>query len=190
MTTPFLGQVMRFALDWQGGAPTGWMVCDGRLLPISGYEALFSLIDYTYGGSDDQFAIPDLRGRAPVGAGQGTGLSNYPVGQAAGSEQVTLTPAEYVGHQHTAPASTAAATVATPDATMVLGRATSTTDPLPYPNAPFAYVQNDGKQQLTLDPSVVTQAGGAKAVQPHENRQPFLALTYCIAVEGIYPARP
>jgi microcystin-dependent protein len=190
MATPFIGQVTRFALDWQGSAPAGWIVCDGRLVDKSAYEALFSLIQYTYGGSGQQFAVPDLRGRAPVGAGQASGLSDYPLGQIAGVEQVTLTGAQYVGHSHIVPVSTAEASASIPDATMVLAQAQSATDPLPYTGAPMAYAANDGSQQLTLDPSVVTSVGGSSAVQPHENRQPFLALTYCIAFQGYYPTPP
>src|SRR3569833_3236193 len=101
MATPFIGQIVRFALDWQGMVFVGWIVCDGRMLDASEgtYGSLFSLIGFTYGGDgQQQFAVPDFRGRAPVGVGQVPNRMIYPLCQAGGSEQVKLTGPQYPNH--------------------------------------------------------------------------------------------
>jgi microcystin-dependent protein len=140
--------------------PRGWAFCNGQVLSIQSNTALFSILGTTYGGDGQRtFALPDLRSRVPVGVGQGPGLSSYAPGQTGGVEAVTLLNTHLPAHNHTLQAAPANA---------------------------------------SAGPSVVTApAGGAQAVitqhagsnQPHENRQPFLALNYIIATEGVYPSR-
>ena len=97
---PFLGQLMLVPYNF---APRGWAFCEGQLLPISQYSALFSLLGTTYGGDGrTTFGLPDLRGRVPIGAGQGPGLSNYVLGAKSGVEQVTLTGSQIPSHSHAA----------------------------------------------------------------------------------------
>jgi len=186
MSNPFIGQVSRFAVDWKRGPPSGWVLCNGQTLDKDQYPLLFKLIGYTYGGSGQQFAVPDLQGRAPIGAGQGQ-VNYYALGKTAGVEQVTITAAEYGGHGHSLAASTQAADSDTPGPQKILAVATSATTPAPYPGAPLTYVNNNHVTLQTLDPSTVTQAGSGGANQPHENRQRYLAVSYCIAVQGVYP---
>src|SRR5271166_3436062 len=106
---PFLGQITLFPFNF---APVGWALCEGQLLPIRQYTALFSLLGVQFGGDGrTNFALPDLRGRAPIGQGQGPGLSDYDIGEAQGVEQVTLNTATIPSHSHGFPAfATTAAT--------------------------------------------------------------------------------
>src|SRR5512136_2572601 len=98
MAQPYVGEIRMFAGNF---APQGWMFCEGQLLPISQYDALFNLIGTTYGGDGiNTFALPDLRGRVIVGPGQGSGLSNYVLGQQGGVETVTLTTNQIPQHSH------------------------------------------------------------------------------------------
>src|SRR5271155_1968503 len=98
MAQPYVGQIMMFGGNF---APAGWMTCSGQLLPISEYETLFNLIGTTYGGDGQStFQLPDMRSRVPIHMGQGTGLSNYVLAQAAGTENVTLTTAQIPAHNH------------------------------------------------------------------------------------------
>src|SRR5438105_10342167 len=99
MSEPFLGQIMLFGGNF---APRGWAFCNGQIMSIAQNTALFSLLGTTYGGDGiTTFALPDLRGRAPVGQGQGPGLSNITLGEASGTESITLTIANMPGHNHT-----------------------------------------------------------------------------------------
>ena len=174
MSEPFIGQVIAVGFNF---APISWVPCDGRLLPISEYSTLYALIGTTYGGDGQStFAVPDMRSRVAVGQGQGPGLSNYILGQKAGSESVTLTATTTPAHTHT-PMAAAVGTAGDPAPTLVFGGTQSTTSML-YDN-PSAL--------LTLAPTTVSTAGGS---QPHENRQPVLAINYIICAEGIYPSQP
>src|SRR6478672_10112699 len=99
MSEPFLAEIIMFAGNF---APRGWAFCQGQILSIAQNTALFSLLGTTYGGNGQTtFALPDLRGRVPVGTGQGPGLSNYDLGQVSGSESVTLTVSQMPAHNHT-----------------------------------------------------------------------------------------
>src|SRR3984893_4324338 len=112
MSEPFLGQIMLVGFNF---APQGWAFCNGQLLSISQNTALFSLLGTTYGGNGTtNFALPDLRGRAAVGFGQGPGLSNYDLGQSTGSEMVTLTVGQMPAHNHLVAANAATATASSP----------------------------------------------------------------------------
>src|SRR5437879_11862971 len=98
MSTPLLGSIIMFAGNF---APRGWALCNGQILPIAQNTALFSILGTTYGGNGQTtFALPDLRGRVPVGSGQGPGLSNYDLGQQGGSESETLTVNQMPEHTH------------------------------------------------------------------------------------------
>jgi microcystin-dependent protein len=167
---PFLGQIQLFGFGW---APVGWALCNGQLLAISSNTALFSLLGTTYGGNGQTtFALPDLRGRVPVGQGQGPGLSNYDLGEQTGTETVTLNTAEIPAHPH------AVAATMTPASKSPNGAVPSNNTASP------AYGAGDG----TVMAANMISGGGSG--QPHNNLQPLLGACYCIAVEGIYPSRP
>jgi microcystin-dependent protein len=173
MAEPYIGEIRMGGWNF---APENWAPCGGQLLPISEYSALFALIGTTYGGDGvNTFALPNLLGRVPVHQGQGTGLSPYVLGQPGGSESVTLSSQQIPSHTHAAKASANAGSTATPGAGVVL--ATPST-PIPVyapPGTPAplsgASVQNTGNSQ------------------PHENRQPLQAVTYVIALFGVFPTQ-
>ena len=164
MTDPFIGEIQLFPF---GFAPRGWAQCNGQLLPINQNQALFSLLGTMYGGNGQTtFALPDLRGRVPLGVGSG-----YSQGQRAGEEQHTLIFSETPAHIHQANASSAAPFTPSP-----AGASWANTGANNYaasPNAQMAGI-------------AVTPAGGG---QPHENRSPYLTLNFCIALAGIFPSR-
>lgn len=172
MGQPFIGQVIAVAFNF---APQGWVQCNGQLLPISGNDALFSLIGTTFGGDGvSTFGVPDLRGRAVVGMGTGAGLSNYVLGQLGGSPNVTLTTANMPAHTHAVMGATNG-TSAIPANNAVLGAASDGSSLLyDAPNNP-----------VTLNPSAVTTASGG--AQPHDNQQPYQVVTYIMCSEGIFP---
>ena len=170
MATPFLGEVRVFAGSF---APAGWVLCNGQLLSIPANTALYSLLGTAYGGDGvTTFAVPDLRGRAPLHAGQGPGLSNYVRGQIGGAETVTLTTASLPSHTHPAGGSTANGAADTP-AGGVPAR------------APSAIPLYGASADTNLAPGAVASAGGGQA---HNNMQPFLALNFIIATAGIFPS--
>lgn len=166
---PFVGQISLFGFNF---APRGWALCQGQLLPIAQNTALFSLLGTTYGGDGrTTFALPDLRGRMPIGFGQGPGLSQYVQGQVGGQEQVTLQAAQLPAHNHAVAASSA-----------TTGKNPSNAIPAVTPDGASYGTTAD----MSMSPTMV---GGGGAGQPHENRQPYLALNWCIALDGIYPSR-
>lgn len=168
MSDPFIAEIKLFAGNF---APRGWAFCNGQILSIAQNTALFSLLGTTYGGNGQTtFALPDLRSRVPVHPGQGPGLSNVTLGQAAGSETVTLLQTQMPQHGHMVAATNGSAGASRP-ANNFLSAGGS------YANA------SDG---TTMNPNMVQGAGGG---QPHENRQPYLGLNFIIALEGIFPAR-
>ena len=155
-------------------APQGWALCDGQLLPISQNTALFSLLGTTYGGDGrTTFALPDMRSRVPVHQGQGAGLSSYSEGQAGGAETVTLAAAQMPGHTHSVKASSSAAASDQPQ-----GRALARSRSDIYTAGPDA--------TTVMNAKMIGDAGGSK---PHANIQPYLAVNFCIALIGIFPAR-
>ncbi|MBL8242470.1 MAG: phage tail protein [Bryobacterales bacterium] len=173
MSDPYIGQVILFGGNY---APLGWAFCDGSLLSIAQNTALFSILGTTYGGNGQTtFALPDLRGRAPVhaGASAGPGLSPYVIGETGGVESVTVTTGQLPGHNH---------------GVKVAGHNEGHTQSRPGGN-----ILGDGSN-YDSPASADTSLGGvtcglAGGSQPHENRQPFLACNYIIALEGIYPSR-
>lgn len=167
MSEPFLGQLMLVPYNF---APRGWALCNGQLLSIAQNSALFSLLGTTYGGDGvTTFALPDLRGRVPLSAGQGPGLSNYTLGEVAGSENVTLLVTQIPAHNHTV--------------TCYNGdpESSSPVNSLPANATSYAATADSLMAQNMIGP-----AGGS---QPHTNIQPFLVLNWIIAMEGIFPSR-
>lgn len=170
MSNPFIGEVRLFAGNF---APAGWAFCDGSLVPISEYEALFTLIGTTYGGDgQNTFALPDLRGRVPVHQGAGPGLSNRTIGETGGTETVALTAAQMPAHSHALRGSSAAATGSSPAGAVLAAT-----------GAVNSYSSNAAPTQAMAAGALAAQGGG----QPHDNMAPFLTVSYIIALFGIYP---
>jgi len=183
MSNPFLGEIRMFAGNF---APRGWAFCNGQLLAISQNDALYALIGTTYGGDGvNTFGVPDMRGRLPLGMGQGPGLSTYVIGQMAGTESVTLTLPQTPAHSHTLNATSANGNVAVPNNQTLPAAPDAatphTTASLYVEATPNTVVQN------AMDPTSISASGGGN--QPHENRMPMLAFNFIIALEGVFPSR-
>lgn len=169
---PFIGEVKLFAGNF---APRGWAFCDGQLLPISQNSALFSILGTTYGGDGrTTFALPDLRGRVPLGPRHGAGLSNYSLGQKGGQENVTLTTTQIPSHHHSINAVSATGNNAAPQNNFLANTAGLDRE---YSNA---------NPDVQMNSNMVGNTGGG---QSHENRQPYLAINYIIALQGVFPSR-
>jgi microcystin-dependent protein len=166
MSDPYVGEIRIFGGNF---APVGWALCNGQLLSISEYEALFQLIGTTYGGDGvTTFALPNLQGRVPVHQGNG-----YPLGQAAGVESVTLVTAQMPQHSHLWTATSTDAEGAAPQGAQLAA------------GSGFAVygAANPGKA-VTMAASTLGPAGGS---EPHDNMAPFLCMSFIIALQGIYP---
>jgi len=182
---PYLANITIFAGNF---APRGWMFCQGQLLAIAEYDALFALIGTTYGGDgQNTFALPDLRSRVAVHAGQGTGLSPYVLGQAGGVENTTLLSSNLPVHNHTVLTMTISNGV---PATNANGTANN-----PGPNAYPAqvsgsnnYANSPAGNPMGISVSQTTTAIAGSS-QPVSTIAPYLAMNYIIAVEGIFPSR-
>ena len=163
MAEPFLSEIRIFGFNYP---PKGWATCDGQLLPINQNQGLFSLLGTGYGGNGQTtFALPDLRSRVPMHRGNGHNLY-----ERAGEAAHTVTLNEMPQHVHVANASASNADTAVPAANVLASSSTR-------------YAPATGL--TTLHPTTVTNVGGSQA---HENRQPFLTLTFCIALIGIFPS--
>src|SRR4051812_2305261 len=174
MSEPFIGEIKLFAGNF---APRGYALCNGQLLAISQNTALFSILGTTYGGNGvTTFALPDLRGRVPMHAGQGPGLSSRSLGETGGAESETLLVGQMPAHNHLAFPNNRNANVANP-VDSVPGKA---------PDPGFFYRNSVDPAGGPMDAGFIGSAGGS---QPHDNMQPFLAINYIIALEGIYPSR-
>ncbi len=170
MSEPFLGAISMFCGNF---APRGYALCDGQLLPISQNTALFSLLGTQYGGNGQTtFALPDLRGRAAIGQGQGPGLSSRTIGESLGSESVTLLAAQMPLHGHAQQASGTAVTAAA--------------GPSGAPGTSATTQFYGGPPEVDMAASAITAAGGN---QPHPNMAPFQTLNFVIALQGIFPSR-
>ena len=176
MATPFIGQITLFAGTF---APRGYALCNGQLLAIQSNAALFSILGTTYGGNGTtNFALPDLRGRAPIHAGTGPGLSNYQLGQNGGQETVTLNSNQIPTHGHTA---TVNASAGAPNTVS--------------PGGAVLAVSAQGNAYATGSPTLSAMSASAATVanagggQSHNNMQPYLALNFIIALTGIFPSR-
>jgi microcystin-dependent protein len=177
MSTPYIGEIRMFGFGTRG-APNGWQACDGSLLPISEYDALFALVGTTYGGDGQTtFAVPDLRGRLPIHQGTGPGLSTYVIGQVSGSENVTVLPTQMPAHTHTLAATSGAASSLTPANSLLPAAVSGDT---------FYVSDLTGATALAMSAQSTSIAGGS---QPHENCMPTLTVQYCIATQGIFPSQ-
>ena len=169
MSFPYIGEVRVFA---GGFAPLGWALCNGQQLSIAQYSALFNLIGTTYGGDgQNTFNLPDLQGRAIVHQGQ-----SYVTGEKAGLETVTVTLAQLPSHGHVLQATNSAGTTSAPGPSVTLAQT---------PAGESIY-NNSTTGVTALASAAVGQSGGS---QSHANRQPYLAITYIIALEGIFPSQ-
>lgn len=177
---PCIGQLQIFGFNF---APVGWAKCDGQLLPISSNSALFSLIGTIYGGDGrTTMALPDLRGRSMISDGQGIGLTPYNQGTKAGTETVTLTTNHIPAHSHTTTAVISSGVSKNPG-----------TENSPIGNVPAANAQDENYATTTNASSapdaVSVNTGNTGGGQPHNNRQPYLGVTICIALQGLFPSR-
>ena len=175
MSNPFLAEIRIFTA---GFAPKGWAQCDGQLMPISQNTALFSLLGTTFGGNGtSNFGLPNLQGCAPMQQGQGPGLSPRYLGESGGEQAVTLLQTEMPAHPHTLQASAHDATISGPGPQNSLARS----------NPTYIYKTPTGPPPLTpMANGIVGFSGGSI---PHNNMQPFLGLTFIIALQGVFPAR-
>ena len=171
MSDPFVAEIRMFAGNF---APNGWAFCDGSILSIALNTALFSLLGTTYGGDGrTTFALPDLRGRAPMHAGDGPGLSSRSLGESAGTETVTITPAQAPAHTHALQASLAPGDAASPSGNLLA---------VPGTTAPYA----SGAADTPMSAAAVSPVGGE---QPHNNLMPYLTVSFIIALQGVFPPR-
>ncbi len=174
MSDPFVAEIRIFPFNFP---PKGWAFCDGQLLPISQNTALFSLLGTTYGGDGrSTFALPNLQGSVPMQTGQGQGLSERFLGEQSGTETVTLLVSEMPLHTHSLMASSDPGDAQIPSANATLARSSGG-------NAYTA--SNAGLGQMA--PQALAPAGGGL---PHSNMQPYLTVNFCIAMQGVFPARP
>jgi microcystin-dependent protein len=164
MAEPFLSEIRIMSF---GFAPKGWAMCNGQLLPINQNQALFSLLGTTYGGDGRvNFGLPNLQGNVPIHMGSG-----FTLGQKGGEQAHTISIAELPTHVHVANATNANGTAAVPGGA-VLGAVNN------------AYSQPTNL--TSINPATISNAGGSQA---HLNMQPFLTLTFCIALQGIFPSQ-
>lgn len=182
MADPFIGEVRIMAFNF---APIGWAFCNGAVMSPQQNPALYSILGNTYGGTyPNTFQLPNLQADAVVGAGQGPGLSTYPLGSTSGASSVTLAAAGMPSHTHQSHvqvAKTANEYAGTPAAASYLALGvTSTNSGTTF--APLKEFLSTADSQF----SGATISPNGKNL-PHENRQPFLTLNFCIALEGIYP---
>ena len=166
----YVGMLLLVGFNW---APVGWALCWGQLMPISGNEPLYNLIGTTYGGDGtNTFGLPDLRGRAPIGIGQSTAGSNYPLGQMSGVENVAIFQNTYPTHTHLVYGTSAVAGASNPSAAIVAGGRS-------------IYASNT-TATVDLNPAMVTMSPGTNGA--HSNIQPYQVLNWIISLYGIYPS--
>lgn len=183
-TQPYIGQIMLVPYTF---APNGWAFCHGQLLSISSYPALFSLLGTNYGGDGRvSFGLPDLRGRAPIGQGNGPGLSSINLGQKGGAETHTLNQSEMPSHTHnlivnsntvSIPVSSEDGDMNTPEGNYIAATGSDA----------FSETSNANMADATANLSAVNANTGGNL--PHNIRDPFLGLNYVIALNGIFPSQ-
>jgi microcystin-dependent protein len=196
MNNPFIGQVTLFAGNFP---PRAFAFCQGQLLPIASNTALFSILGTTYGGDGrTTFALPDLRGRCAIHPGRGPGLSTYVLGERQGIERVNLNLLQLPSHNHIAntsglsmsvsiPASSANGTTSDPSGNILAKQ-------LDFNDENVSAFAASSAQNVNLAPSPTTLGGTVSlnntgGSQSHENRRPFIAINYIIALQGTYPSR-
>jgi microcystin-dependent protein len=173
MADPFVAEIRIYPFNFP---PKGWAFCNGQLLPLSQNTALFSLLGTVYGGDGKStFALPDMQDNVPVHQGQGQGLSERFLGEQAGSQFVTLLVSEMPFHTHNLQALNFPADLKEPQADAVLGRSQN------------GAIYNTANNLVTMSANALTPAGGSL---PHNNMMNFLTLNFCIALQGVFPARP
>jgi microcystin-dependent protein len=181
MSEPYLGQITMFGGNF---APRGYAFCDGQLLSISQFSALFSLLGTTYGGNGQStFALPNLQSRLALHYGQGPGLPSYALGQASGSPSVTLTTSTTANHTHSLIASQGPATTGTVGSDVLPATAGGVA------GVEFYATPMQGQPALTpvaMDNGVCGPVGGSA---PHTNLMPSLCITFIIALQGLFPSR-
>ena len=174
MSEPFIGQISIFAGNFP---PQGWARCDGQILSIAQNTALFSILGTIYGGDGtSNFALPNLRGRAPVGAGQGPALSPRRLGSSGGAQAVVLTSGEMPAHLHAANCSNGGDGGGSPAGT-IWGKAAG--------DEPYVGGANPAGTS-PMNPVALAPSGSNQA---HNNMPPFLTLTFIIALKGVFPPR-
>ncbi len=172
MSEPFLAEIRLFGFNF---APRGWATCDGQLLPLAQNTALFSLLGTNYGGNGiSTFGLPNLTARFALGAGQGPGLSHRVLGEPGGVASVTLLATQVPAHSHTLSATVSPTTPSPSNALMA-----------PINGGSSAY-----RASSNLTPMAATSVAPSGGGQPHENRQPYTAVNFCIALQGVFPSRP
>ena len=168
MSEPFLAEIRIVGFNF---APRGWAFCDGQILPINQNQSLYSLLGTTYGGDGrTSFALPDIRSRTPIHKSD-----SHLLGQKSGQETVTLTAAEIPAHTHTVKANTIPASDRTPNANSAITAASKA-----------IYTNYDSPNTTELRGSSISSAGGGLG---HDNMQPYLTMSYCIALQGLFPSR-
>lgn len=175
MSEYFIGQVLMAGFNF---APRNFALCNGQLLAINQNQALFSLLGTQYGGNGTtNFALPDLRGRTPIGFASSVDPSWQPpsvsIGQTGGAENVTLLTSDLPAHTHSANGTTANGTVRSPRSAV-------------YASTPTALHGPSNGPLVPLNSATLAQAGGT---QPHSNLQPYMTINFCIALAGIFPSR-
>lgn len=167
MAEPFLAEIRLMSFNFP---PKGWALCNGQLLPINQNQGLFSLLGTTYGGDGRvNFGLPDLRGRVPIGVGNG-----HTLGERAGSESVTITATTMPQHTHLFASNNS-----------TTGRNSSPNNRLPTNGAPNN-VYGPAGDLVAMNPGNISNTGGSQA---HLNLQPFLVISFCIALQGIFPSQ-
>lgn len=185
MSMQYLGEIRVMGFNFP---PKGWALCNGQQMSIAQNQALFSLLGTYYGGNGvSTFALPDLRTRAPLHQGQGVSGQSLTIGEVLGEYSHTLNPSEMPQHVHFLNANTsvaAASNVGTPTNSMILGNAVGKTNKGSPPT--FLPYKATNTSLTPMAPQALAVQGGS---QPHENRQPFLTVNVCIALQGIFPSR-
>ena len=180
MTAPFLAEIRIMPITY---APRGWAFCQGQLMPINQFTALFSLLGVTYGGDGrSSFGLPNLQGNVPVGVGQGPGLSRYDLGQAAGTTTVTIDTNSMARHTHPLAADDGTANGSSPSARYYAKGDWNDTG---TNRVVSSYNQVTPDTTMRID--AIANTGGG---QGHNNMMPYLALNFCICLQGIFPQRP
>ena len=173
MADPFVAEIRIFPFTF---APKGWAFCDGQILPLDQNTALFALLGTNYGGNGKStFGLPDLQGRAPMHPDQGPGLSLHFLGEDGGSETVTLLESEIPAHSHFLRGSTEDADDDDPPGAALAG------------SVGIGLYHAVDANLVAMAPEALPPAGGD---QPHNNLMPYLTLNFCIALQGVFPARP
>jgi microcystin-dependent protein len=178
MTNPFIAEIRPMAFTF---APKGWALCDGQILSLSQNTSLFSLLGTIYGGDGmTTFALPNLQGRVPIHTDQFSGGTQYPIGATGGVETVTLLLSEMPSHNHSFAGTSAFANVKRPVTGSAFATSTTTGS-----SAGNSYYGPDATV-APLNSSTIAITGGS---QPHSNLQPYLTISWCIALQGVFPPR-